>query len=73
MFKFAAASIFVVTPVSALVVALTAGPLASAAVLLGLPVVTVAGVLARLLLTRSGRDQVGSLQGRRDGLRESLR
>ena len=73
MFKFAAATIFVVSPIAALAAALTAGPLAAFLVLVALPAATLGGVLVRLLLTRSGRSQIEALQGRRDGLRESLR
>jgi|LakMenEpi03Aug12_release.lakeMendotaPanAssembly.Ray.scaffolds.fasta_scaffold646347_2 hypothetical protein len=73
MFKITTALVFIVTPVLALVLALTAGLVPALVVLFGLPVVSIAVLVARLALTRSGQDAASTLQTRRDGLRESLR
>lgn len=73
MFKFTTAIVFVVTPVVALVLGLTAGVLPAVLVALGLPVLALAMLVARLALTRSGREEAANLQNRSEGLRESLR
>lgn len=73
MFKFTTAIVFVVTPVVAFALGLTVGPLAAVLAVLGLPVIAVGTLVARLALTRSGREAAANLQSRSEGLRESLR
>jgi len=73
MFKFTTAIVFVVTPVVALVLGLTVGALPAILTVLGLPVLSLGVLVARLALTRSGRETAANLQTRSEGLRESLR
>lgn len=73
MFKFTTAVVFLVTPLAALVLGLTVGVLPAVLVALGLPVLALGALIARLALTSSGREEASNLQNRSEGLRESLR
>lgn len=73
MFKLTTAIVFIVTPVVALVLGLTVGVLPAVLSALGLPVIALGTLVARLALTRSGREEASNLQNRSEGLRESLR
>ena len=73
MFKFVTATVFIVTPLVTLVLGLTAGMLPALMAAIGLPVLALGFLVARLALTSRGREEASNLQTRSDGLRESLR
>lgn len=73
MFKFVTATVFLATPALALLLALTAGPVPAILTAIGVPVLAIGSLVARLAFTRTGRETAANLQDRREGLRESLR
>lgn len=73
MFKFVTATVFLVTPALALLLIFTAGPVPAVLAAVGVPVLAIGSLVARLAFTRQGREAAANLQERREGLRESLR
>jgi hypothetical protein len=73
MFKFVTATVFLVTPALVLLLVFTAGPVPAVLAGIGVPVLAIGSLVARLAFTRAGRETAANLQEHREGLRESLR